>query len=76
MWPRAERYRIVQGTIYADGERLAEDDRPYDKNGNPRKYKNYARRRPSKRPSAVPVLCQVGESQRPFGNQRISRMGA
>jgi hypothetical protein len=65
MWPRAARYRIVQGTIYADGERREEDDRPYDENGNPRDYRNYDRRSPLNDPQLFQSFARLASHNGP-----------
>jgi len=65
MWPRAERYRIVQGTIYADGERLAEDDRPYDENRKPRKYINLTRWSPLSDPQLFQSFARLASLNGP-----------
>ena len=64
MWPRAARYRIVQGTIYAVGERLAEDD-PYDENGKPRKYLNLTRRSPLSDPPLFKSFARLASHNGP-----------
>lgn len=65
MWPRAERYRIVWGTIYADGERREEDDRPYDKSGRPRNYKNYDRQSPLRDPQLFQSFARLASHNGP-----------
>jgi hypothetical protein len=70
MWPRAERYRILQGEIFADGERLAEDDRPYDENGKPRKYLNFSRQSPLSDPQLFKSFARLASHNGP-SHQRI-----
>jgi hypothetical protein len=65
MWPRAERYRIVMGKIYADGDRREEDDRPYDEAGNPRKYKNYDRLSPLSDPDLFQSFARLASHNGP-----------
>jgi hypothetical protein len=65
MWPRAERYRIVLGTIYADGHRRLEDDRPYDENGKPHIYKNYDRRSPLSDPQLFQSFARLASHNGP-----------
>ena len=65
MWPRAERYRIIQGTIFADGDRLAEDDRPYDENGKPRKYLNFTRWSPLSDPQLFKSFARLASHNGP-----------
>ena len=64
MWPRAERYRIVQGVIYADRERLAEDD-PYDENGKPRRYLNFTRWSPLSDPQLFKSFARLASHNGP-----------
>lgn len=65
MWPRAERYRITQGEIYADGDRREEDDRQYDKSGTPRNYKNYDRRSPLSDPQLFQSFARLASYNGP-----------
>jgi hypothetical protein len=68
MWPRAERYRIHRGTIYADGARREEDDRPGYMNLNrrsplrdPQLFQSFARLASYNGPSDKRILNWVGE---------------
>jgi hypothetical protein len=65
MWPRAESYRIVFGTIYADGKRREEDDRSYDEDGKPRIYKNYDRRSPLSDPQLFQSFARLASHNGP-----------